>query len=75
MTNKVPVINMAATGARITELRKKRNITVREIEDTLGVTKNAVCKWQRGETLPSIDNLVGLAAMLDVTLNEIVATN
>ncbi len=75
MTNKIPVINMAATGTRITELRKKRNITVREIEDTLGVTKNAVCKWQRGETLPSIDNLVGLAAMLDVTLNEIVATN
>lgn len=73
--NNIPVVNMAATGARITELRKKRNITVKEIEDTLGVTKNAVCKWQRGETLPSIDNLVGLAAMLDVTLNEIVAIN
>ena len=75
MTNNIPVINMAATGARIAELRKKRNITVRDIEDTLGVTKNAVCKWQRGETLPTIDNLVGLAAMLGVTLNEIVATN
>ena len=74
MTNNIPMVNMAATGARITDLRKQKNITVRDIENTLGVTKNAICKWQRGETMPSIDNLVGLAAMFGVTLNEIVAT-
>lgn len=71
----VPMINMTATGARITTLRKENNVTVQMIVDTLGVTKNAVCKWQRGETLPSIDNLVGLAAMLGVTINDIVATD
>ena len=70
----VPMINMAATGANITALRKKNKVTVKDIEETLGVTKTAVCKWQRGETLPTIDNLVGLAAMLNVTLNEIVVT-
>lgn len=74
MANNIPMVNMAATGARITDLRKQKNITVRDIENTLGVTKNAICKWQRGETMPSIDNLVGLAAMFGVTLNEIVAT-
>ncbi len=75
MNRNIPMVNMVATGARITELRKKNNITVKDIELTLGVTKNAVCKWQRGETMPSIDNLVALAAMMNVTLNEIVAVD
>ena len=71
----IPTIDMVKTGANITTLRKKSGVTVKNIEDTLGVSKTAICKWQRGETMPSIDNLVGLAAMLGVTLNEIVATN
>ena len=58
-----------------TNLLAQVGFVVKDIEETLGVTKTAVCKWQRGETLPTIDNLVGLAAMLNVTLNEIVVTD
>ena len=71
---KIPVINMRETGLRITDLRKKNNVTVKDIEDTLSVTRSAVHKWQRGETLPSLDNLVGLAALFGVTLSDIVVT-
>ena len=67
------MIDMLATGARITNLRKANGITVAMIVNTLGgVAKTAICKWQRGETLPTLDNLVVLAEMMNVTLNDIV---
>ncbi|MBQ9328904.1 MAG: helix-turn-helix transcriptional regulator [Solobacterium sp.] len=68
----MPMIDMLATGARITNLRKEHGITVAMIMDKLGVTKTAVYKWQRGEALPTLDNLVILADMMNVTLNDIV---
>lgn len=71
----MPVINMEQTGKQIAELRKKANLTVNDIKEALELTTvNAVYKWQRGQTLPTLDNLVALAALFGCTINDIVIT-
>lgn len=67
----MPRIDMVRTGARISALRKERNVTVNNIVDVLGVSSQAVFKWQRGEALPTVDNLVILADLLNVRIDEI----
>ena len=71
----MPVINMEQTGKQIAELRKNANLTVNDIKEALALTPvNAVYKWQRGQTLPTLDNLVALAALFGCTINDIVIT-
>ena len=71
----VPVVNMKLTGQKITLLRKQRGITVRNLQSLLGFsTPQSIYKWQRGETLPTIENLVALACILSVSIDEIVAS-
>ena len=69
---KVPVIDLKATGQNIELLRKSAGVSVRDIQDVMGFANpQAVSKWQKGVCLPTIDNLVILAAVLDVTIDEI----
>lgn len=67
----MPRIDMAATGANIAALRKKNNISVQELKTLMGLSTQTICKWQRGECLPTVDNLVILADILNVTVNDI----
>ena len=70
-----PVINMALTGARIKMMRKQRGITVKQITEFMGFTEPvAVYKWQRGESLPSTDNLLALARILNCSMEDILVT-
>ncbi len=70
--NMIPVIDMAATGVNITRMRRNAGMTVRELQDIFGFsTPQAIYKWQRGETMPTIDNLVVLAAVFGVTVDEL----
>ncbi|MBP5554406.1 MAG: helix-turn-helix transcriptional regulator [Lachnospiraceae bacterium] len=73
MTNQnMPVIDMRGTGLRITQLRKASGKTVRDLQDIFGFgTPQAIYKWQQGAALPTIDNLIVLAAVFDVTVDEI----
>ncbi|MBE6758780.1 MAG: helix-turn-helix transcriptional regulator [Ruminococcaceae bacterium] len=72
MTN-IPVIDMAATGRNITALRRSAGISVRNMQSIFGFsTPQAIYKWQHGDALPSIDNLVILAAVLGVRLDDII---
>lgn len=71
--NPIPVINMAATGQNIIRLRKNAGVTVKTIQNALGFsTPQAIYKWQNGMAMPTIDNLVALAAILNVTIDEII---
>lgn len=71
----MPVINMEQTGKQIAELRKNANLTVNDIKEALALTTvNAVYKCQRAQTLPTLDNLVALAALFGCTINDIVIT-
>ena len=70
----VPVVDMKLTGQNIASLRAKRGISVREMQHMLGfTTPQSIYKWQRGETLPTIENLAALACILDVAMDDILA--
>ena len=72
----VPVVDMKLTGRNIADLRTARGISVRELQRMLGfATPQAIYKWQRGETLPSIENLAALACILGVTMDAILAVD
>ena len=72
MTKLFPVIDMAATGANILRLRKERGLTVRDLQDWFGFEEpQAIYKWQKGKSLPTIDNLYALGALLEVPMEEI----
>ena len=63
---------MVATGRNIMKLRKAAGLSVREIQNIFGfTTPQAIYEWQHGTAMPTIDNLVVLAAVLDVTIDEI----
>ncbi|MBQ9140319.1 MAG: helix-turn-helix transcriptional regulator [Lachnospiraceae bacterium] len=67
-----PTINMKATGARIKELRKAKGISVIEISEFMGFSEpQAVYKWQRGESLPTVDNLFALSRILCTSMEDI----
>ena len=74
MINKAfPVIDPAATGENIIRLRKERGLTVRDLQSFFGFEEpQAIYKWQRGESLPTVDNLYALGSLLEVPLEEII---
>ena len=54
------------------KLRKAAGLSVREMQNIFGfTTPQAIYKWQHGTAMPTIDNPVVLAAVLDVTIDEI----
>ncbi len=72
----LPVIDMVRTGQNIATLRKQAGLSVRDLQDVFGfATPQAIYKWQQGVALPTIDNLVVLAAVLQVRLDDIVVTD
>ena len=67
-----PVINMAATGINIQRFRKEKGLTVTDLQNYFGFdAPQAIYKWQRGETLPSTDNLLALGFILEVPIESI----
>ena len=70
--NRIPVINMTATGNNITRVRINAGLTVKDLQDIFGFsTPQAIYKWQRGTALPTVDNLVVLAAVFGVKIDDI----
>ena len=72
----MPVIDMIRTGQNIGRLRKQAGLSVKDLQDIFGfATPQAIYKWQQGVALPTIDNLVVLAAILQVRLDDILVTD
>ncbi len=70
--NHIPVIDMTATGMNITRMRIRAGLTVKDLQAVFGFsTPQAIYKWQRGTALPTVDNLVVLAAVFGVRMDEI----
>lgn len=71
--NMIPMIDTIGTGRNIAILRKRAGLSVADLQDVFGfATPQAIYKWQRGMTLPTIDNLVVLAEVFGVTMDEII---
>ncbi len=72
----MPAIDMVATGKNIARLREKAGLTVKNLQDAFGfATPQAIYKWQHGTAMPTIDNLVALAALLSVSIDEIIVVD
>ena len=72
----MPTIDMVATGKNIERWRKNAGISVRDLQDVFGFgTPQAIYKWQHGTAMPTIDNLVVLADVLQVRIDDILVVD
>ena len=72
MIHTIPIIDMVKTGQNIMNLRVAAGLSVKDLQDIfVFATPQAIYKWQHGTTLPTIDNLVVLAAVFHVHMDEI----
>ena len=72
MKQPFPVIDPVATGENILRLRKERGMSIRDLQEWFQFEEpRAIYKWQKGQTLPSVDNLVALSAILGVPMEGI----
>lgn len=68
----MPTIDMVGTGKNIQRLRKQKGLSVKDLQDIFAFsTPNAIYKWQRGMAMPTLDNLIVLAAIFQVTVDDI----
>lgn len=63
------MIDNKKVGATIAQLRSGKNMTQTELGERIGVSYQAVSKWERGETLPDITLLPTLADTLETTID------
>lgn len=76
MIQTIPVIDMVKTGQNIMNLRVAAGLSVKDLQDIFGfATPQAIYKWQHGTTLPTIDNLVVLASVFRVSMDDILVTD
>ena len=67
---------MAATGRNIAEMRQNAGLTVKDLQIFFGfATPQAIYKWQHGTAMPTIDNLVALAMIFGVTMDDIIVVD
>ena len=72
----IPFIDTVATGRNIDRLRIAAGMSVRDMQHVFGfATPQAIYKWIHGTAMPTIDNLVILAAVLGVTMDEIIVVD
>ena len=71
----IPTVNMIQTGNKIKTLREQSGLSVKELQTIFGFgTPQAIYKWQRGAAMPTLDNMIVLAAVFSVSIDEIVVT-
>lgn len=69
----MPSIDMAETGRNIIRLREQTGLSVKDLAQIFGfATPQAIYKWQHGTAMPTLDNLVVLAAVFGVAMDDIV---
>ena len=67
-----PVIDLAKTGRSIERHRREAGLTVRDLQAYFGFEyPQAIYKWQHGQCLPSVDNLLALARLLQVSMEDL----
>ena len=63
-------LDTVATGIRIKTLMEERHISIRDVSDFMKVSFQAVYRWQKGETLPTISNMYILGQLLGTDVDD-----
>jgi len=67
-----PVIDLKETGKNIQRLRVENGMSVREMQEIFGFsTPQSIYKWQWGQTLPDISNLLMMSKIFGVPVEKI----
>lgn len=70
-----PVIDIQSTGKQIKKIRNECGFSVRDIQNIFGFEyPQAVYAWEQGKNVPTIDNLLVLSRLFEVSIEEMVAT-
>lgn len=67
----IPCIDLEATGRNLRSLRKANGLRVTDISSELTLDKQAVYKWEYGKCLPQVDNLLALARLYHLSMEDI----
>ena len=59
---------------KLVKLRKQNGYSQEELADKLGLSRQAVSKWERAEASPDTDNLICLAKLYNISLDELLST-
>ena len=60
-------------GIKLQEIRKQNKLSQEALAEKLGVSRQAISKWERGESLPDIYMLKIIADMFGITLNDLIS--
>lgn len=60
------------TGERLVEYRKANGYSQEELAARIGVSRQAISKWERGESSPDTDNLIALAELYGITIDTLI---
>lgn len=63
------------TATRLQELRKKNGYSQEVLAEKLGVSRQSVSKWERAEASPEIDNLMALAKIYGISVDDLLNTD
>ena len=70
-----PVLDLDATGAKIKTIMKQKGVTPRQLQLILGFPYvQTIYNWFEAKNMPTLDNLVVLAQVLGVTMDDIIVT-
>ena len=69
-------LNHEATGQKIKQIMKEKNLTVGDIQDYLDFQAvQGIYRWFQGRSMPSLDNLYALSKLFQVPIDEILCGN
>lgn len=73
MMMEYPVLNTREVAANLKRMRKERSITVMQVAEFMGFTSpQAVYKWERGDCMPTLDNIFALSRLFDTTIDILI---
>lgn len=63
------------TAERLYKCRKAMGYSQEELAEKIGVSRQAISKWERGESSPDTDNLIALSRLYNITIDELINSN
>ena len=65
------MLNQEKTGKFIAEMRRKQNLTQKQLAEKIGVSDKTVSKWETGRSMPDNAILLDICLILDISVNEL----
>lgn len=62
-------------GGRIREARERRNLSQDELAEKMGISRQAISKWETGKSYPDIETILKLSNIFNLSLDELVKSD